>query len=206
VVAKERSEKEPAAAITVRPLEKDDWPTIVRLFGDKGACGGCWCMWPRVPRGGKLWQESKGEVNRDNLRKLIRAGRVHGVLAFAEDEPVGWCSFGPREQFPRLETVRALKREWADDTWSVVCFYILPRWRGRGVATRLLEAATARAFALGAREIEGYPIVAKKGRLPGAFVWTGIPALFERTGYCELNRPEASRPIYIHPRPGNKRR
>jgi GNAT superfamily N-acetyltransferase len=205
VVARERADKEHKADITVRPLETDDWSTIAQLFGDKGACGGCWCMWPRVPRGGKLWQESKGKPNRDNFRKLIRAGRVHGVLAFAGDEPVGWCSFGPRQDFPRLETVRALKRQSTNDTWSIVCFYILPRWRGCGVATRLLEAATARAFALGAREIEGYPVVPKKGRMPGVFAWTGVPALFERQGYDELDRPEASRPIFIQTRPLRKR-
>jgi GNAT superfamily N-acetyltransferase len=205
VAAKERTNKDHKTDITVRPLKTDDWSTIVELFGDKGACGGCWCMWPRVPRGGKLWQESKGKPNRDNFRKLIRAGRVHGVLAFAGNEPVGWCSFGPRQDFPRLETVRALKRQSRDDTWSVVCFYILPRWRGCGVATRLLEAATARAFSLGAREIEGYPVVPKKGRMPGVFAWTGVPALFERQGYDKLDRAEASRPIFIQTRPVRSR-
>ena len=205
MATKEKADKEHEARITVRPLKTDDWPSIVQLFGDKGACGGCWCMWPRVPRGGKLWQENKGKSNRDNFRRLIRAGRVYGVLAFAGDEPVGWCSFGPRQDFPRLETVRALKRQSTDGTWSIVCFYILPRWRGRGVATRLLEAATARAFALGAREIEGYPVVPKTGRMPGVFAWTGVPALFERQRYAELDRPEALRPIFVHARPARKR-
>jgi GNAT superfamily N-acetyltransferase len=93
--------------------------------------------------------------------------------------------------------VRALKRQWADDTWSIVCFYILPRWRSRGVATRLLEAATARAFALGAREIEGYPVVPKQGRMPAAFAYTGVPALFEKERYKKLPRPGMSRPLYI---------
>jgi GNAT superfamily N-acetyltransferase len=205
VTPKEKPKKEQGANLTVRTLQTDDWPTIVQLFGEKGACGGCWCMWPRVPRGGKLWQECKGKPNRDNFRRLIRADRVHGVLAFAGAEPVGWCSFGPRQDFPRLETVRALKRQSTDETWSIVCFYILPRWRGRGVATRLLEAATVRAFALGAREVEGYPVVPRTDRMPGVFAWTGVPALFERQGYSELDRPEASRPIFIQTRPRRKR-
>src|SRR5712692_9025568 len=94
--------------LDIRPLEPDDWPIIVKLFGDNGACGGCWCMWPRVPRGGKLWDDLKGAKNRDRFRRLVRAGKVHGVLAFRGEEPVGWCSFGPRSTFPRLERVRAL--------------------------------------------------------------------------------------------------
>jgi GNAT superfamily N-acetyltransferase len=198
------TEKQPGTptgdgSITVRPLQPDDWPLIEWLFGAKGACGGCWCMWPRVPRGGKLWEETKGPKNRAAFRGLVKAGKVHGVLAFCGQEPVGWCCFGPRETFPRLETVRALKRDWSADTWSIVCFYIPSRWRNRGVATRLLEAATARAFALGAREIEGYPVVPKKPpeRIPAAFAWTGIPALFEKADYEELPRPEMSRPLYL---------
>jgi GNAT superfamily N-acetyltransferase len=186
-------------AIHVRPLEPTDWPIIVQLFGDNGACGGCWCMWPRIPRGGKLWEDLKGAKNRDRLRRLIRAGKVHGVLAFCGEEPVGWCSFGPRRTFPRLQRVRALQREWSEDTWSIVCFYIPAAWRGRGIATHLLEAATHHALRLGAREIEGYPVMPKNPAepLPAAFAWTGVPALFEKAGYSELSRPAASRTIFV---------
>jgi GNAT superfamily N-acetyltransferase len=185
--------------LQIRTLERADWPLIVKLFGANGACGGCWCMWPRVPRGGKAWEEAKGAKNRDRFRRLVQAGKVHGVLAFCGEEPVGWCSFGPRVAFPRLERVRAIQRAWREDTWSIVCFYIPSNWRGRGVASRLLEAATARAFTLGAREIEGYPVVPKNPHepVPAVFAWTGVPELFERAGYSEYIRPEASRPIFV---------
>jgi GNAT superfamily N-acetyltransferase len=185
--------------LTVRPLKPDDWPIIVRLFGDNGACGGCWCMWPRVPKGGKSWDEAKGAKNRERFRRLVKAGKVHGVLAFAGEEPVGWCSFGPRSTFPRLERVRALQRDWSDTTWSIVCFYIPTRWRSCGVATQLLEAATKEALSLGATEIEGYPVVPNNPpmKVPAAFAWTGVPALFEEAGYEELDRSDATRPIYL---------
>ena len=187
------------AELIVRPLEPDDWPHLARLFGDNGACGGCWCMWWRVPRGGKLWEEAKGKKNRDTFRRLVKARKVHGVLAFVGKEPVGWCSFGPRGDFPRLETVKALRRDFDEGTWSIVCFFIPARWRGKGVASRLLEAATNRARELGARVIEGYPIVPKEdsGPVPAAFAWTGVPVLFERAGFEELERPGAARPIYV---------
>jgi GNAT superfamily N-acetyltransferase len=185
--------------LTLRPLSPADWPIIVELFGDNGACGGCWCMWWRVPQGGKTWDEAKGAKNRERFRRLIKAGKVRGMLAFAGAEPVGWCCFGPRNTFPRLRRIKALERDCPESTWSMVCFYIPARWRGRGVATRLLEAATARAFALGAREVEGYPVVPKQppARVPAAFAWTGIPALFQAAEYQELDRPAMPRPIYV---------
>lgn len=188
-----------AVTLTIRPLKKKDWPVIEQLFGDRGACGGCWCMWPRLPQGGKLWQEAKGSKNKEDFRHLVEAGKVHAVLAFAGAEPVGWCCFGPRRTFPRLERVRALKRDWAEDTWSIVCFYIPARWRGKGVASQLLQAATERTFALGAREIEGYPVLPAQppARMPAAFAWTGVPALFQKAGYHPLPNPEQSRQVFL---------
>ena len=187
--------------ITARRLQPRDWPTVTELFGARGACGGCWCMWWRVPRGGKLWEDAKGRKNRDSLRRLVRADRVHAVIATTDGEPVGWCSFGPRASFPRLETVRALKRQWSEGTWSIVCFYIKAGWRGCGVASRLLEEATKEAFALGADEVEGYPVVPRQKPMPAAFAWTGVPALFRRAGFKTLRRAGASRPIYLKRRP-----
>jgi GNAT superfamily N-acetyltransferase len=190
--------------LAVEALGRDDWPTVERLFGERGACGGCWCMWWRVPKGGKTWEEAKGPNNRERFRHLVQAGDVHAVIAYVGDEPVGWCSFGPRRTFPRLERVRALRREAPEATWSIVCYYIPAAWRGRGVALRLLEAATERAFTLGASEIEGFPIVPKDAaaKVPAAFAWTGVPALFEAAGYKKMRRPGASRPIYLKMRPG----
>src|SRR6202035_1892135 len=123
-----------AVKLSVRLLREDDWPTIEELFGSNGACGGCWCMWWRVPRGGKLWTEMKGKKNRAAFRKLLENGDVHGVLASCGDKAVGWCSFGPRRSYVRLERVRALRRDWSERTWSILCFYIPPAWRRRGVA------------------------------------------------------------------------
>ena len=187
-----------AESIHVRTLTKNDWPVIEQLFSDNGACGGCWCMWWRVPQGGKTWHEAKGDKNRDTFRRLVRADKVHAVLAFDGNEPVGWCSFGPKETFARLKRIRALQHESPEGTWAIVCFYIPARWRGRGVATALLQAATNRALELGAKAVEGYPVKLKEegARMPGAFAWTGVPALFERSGYEEMQPAGATRLLF----------
>jgi GNAT superfamily N-acetyltransferase len=185
--------------ISLRVLEPNDWPNIVRLFGSNGACGGCWCMWWRVPRGGKLWAEAKGDKNRTAFRKLVQQGLVRGVLAFFGEQPVGWCSFGPRSSFPRLERVRALKRDWSEGTWSINCFYIARGWRGRGIAKRLVEVATNQAFQSGASEVEGYPVVPAAGgkALPAVFAWTGVPAMFESNGYRECSPRSGHRRVFL---------
>jgi len=192
---------------TVRALRSDDWSAIERLFGARGACGGCWCMWWRVPRGGRLWDENKGEPNRRAFRRLVTRGAVHGSLAFSGDEPVGWCCVGPRGEFPRLERTKALASDWDETTWSVVCFFIPTGWRRRGVAGALLREAVRIARDGGARRLEAYPVVAKgTASVPAAFAWTGVPAIFLGQGFRDASAPGASRPLLVRTlRPGRTR-
>ncbi|CAN0415206.1 unnamed protein product, partial [Phaeothamnion confervicola] len=132
------------------------------------------------------WDKGRGDANRRALEKEMRAGHTHALLAFAGDEPVGWCRVGPRESFPRLGKSRKLRRMQAPDaTWSVVCFFLRRDWRGKGVGRALLKAAAAYAFAQGAAGVEGYPVrpAASDKRLPDVFAWTGTRSLFEKAGF-----------------------
>jgi GNAT superfamily N-acetyltransferase len=184
-------------ALSARPLTAADWPVIEELFGAKGACGGCWCMLWRVPFGnGREWKAALGERNRDSFRQLIEEGRVFGTLAFRGGAPVGWCSLGPRGDFPGLTRKRMLQTPWDEKTWSITCFYIPARERGRGVASALLAEALRLAESRGARSVEAYPVRPKEGKkIPAAFAWTGVPALFERAGFrCVIDN--AHQPVY----------
>lgn len=156
-------------------------------------------MWWRVPRGGKLWEKTKGESNRKQLKALVESGKIHAVLALDGGAPIGWCCFGPRHTFPRLETVKAIRRETTPETWSITCFYVAPGRRARGLGAALLDAATELAFAAGARELEGYPVVPQepRRRMPDAFAWTGVPAMFQRAGYHDVSQAAASRRYFV---------
>ncbi len=184
--------------VTVRALEPGDWPLLERLFGANGACGGCWCMHWRVATGGKAWDAVKGAPNRAAMKRLVGDGAVHAVLALADETPVGWCSFGPKPDFPRLAKSRMARNSAWPDAWAVACFFVARGWRDRGVGRRLLDAAGAVAFARGASVLEGYPVAPKgAGRMPDPFAWTGTIRLFEAAGFRAQAVPDGARPIYL---------
>lgn len=184
-----------SSTLTTRPLTPADWSTIEALFGANGACGGCWCMYWRLP-GSKEFSAGKGAGNRERFRALVEGGHAHGVLAFQGDRPVGWCAVGPRLDFVRVLRSRVLARDAGAGTWSLNCLYVPAKQRGKGVASALVEAAAAHAFALGAQEVEAYPVVPTgAGKVPAAFAWTGVPALYTRAGFTPLVRE--GRPVFV---------
>ncbi|MEO8659046.1 MAG: hypothetical protein ABI693_11280 [Bryobacteraceae bacterium] len=48
-------------SLTVRPLTPDLWLSIQDLFGEKGACNGCWCMYWRI---GPVYRQRPREQNK----------------------------------------------------------------------------------------------------------------------------------------------
>jgi len=173
-------------------LSPATWKDLERLFGEKGACGGCWCMTWRLPP--KVFAAQKGDGNRRALRALVKSGRPLGVLAFAGDEPVGWCAVAPRTDFPSLERSRVLAPVDDHPVWSVTCFFIRKDYRRRGVSKELLRAATQLAWKHGASIVEGYPVAAKQ-KSPDVFVWTGVTGTFASNGFVEVARRSPTRPI-----------
>ncbi len=187
--------------IQLRTVGPGDRRAIGRLFGARGACAGCWCMHWRLERGGELWRRMQGEPNRRAFFRLLAGDRIRAVLAEADGEPVGWCSFGPRRDFPRLERSRVFHRaDPAPETWAIVCFFIKAGWRGQGIATSLLKAATKEALRCGAQEIEGLPALhPPAGKLAAAFAWTGVAEMFEAAGFCPVASTTGRR-LYLRAR------
>lgn len=178
----------------VWPLTDERWPDLERLFGPKGACGGCWCMYWRLPR--KVFESSQGEANRCALRQLCQRDPAPGLIGYLGDEPVAWCALGPREVYPVLERSRVLKRVDNQSVWSVVCFFVARRWRHHGLTARLLGAACEYAAQHQAALVEGYPVEPAAGKTPAdVFVYTGLASAFSRAGFVEVARRSPTRPI-----------
>lgn len=178
--------------LTFHPLTLARWADFESLFGARGACGGCWCMWPRLTR--KAFLEGKGAGNKKAVRALVRSGEVPGILAYAGDVPVGWCALGPRPVYTRLAASRVLAPVDEKPTWSVVCFFVARGFRRKGVSVRLLEAASAYAASLGATLLEGYPEEHDAAQ-PDAFVYRGLASAFRKAGFKEALRRSPKRPI-----------
>jgi GNAT superfamily N-acetyltransferase len=179
-----------------QPLTPERWPDLAKLFGERGACGGCWCMWWRLER--SQWARQKGEGNRRALRKLVSAGDPPGLLAYAGGQAVGWCALGPREVYTRLARARSLKPIDETPVWSVTCFFVAKPYRRQGLSVKLLRAAAAYARKRGARALEGYPVEPGKA-LPDVFAYTGLTAAFLEAGFEVVRRPSATRAIVRRP-------
>jgi GNAT superfamily N-acetyltransferase len=183
---------EPLPRLTFHPLTPERWPDLEKLFGNNGACGGCWCMWLRLPR--KDFVAGKGEGNRRALKAIVKAGEVPGILAYAGAEPVGWCAVAPREAHPLWDRSRNYKRIDEKPVWAVSCFYVARPYRKRGMTQALIGAAAAYAKKHGATMVEGYPTDSAK-LTADPFVWSGTLSSFAAAGFQECARRSPSRPM-----------
>ena len=123
------------------PLTAERWPDFEKLFGPRGACGGCWCMFWRLRR--KEFEAGTGGGNRAAVKALVEGGTVPGILAYDGDEPIGWCSVSPRESFPALANSRIFQPVDEKPVWSVTCLFVHRKFRRQGVSVGLLRAAAA---------------------------------------------------------------
>jgi len=179
--------------LSFQPLTPDRWGDLKALFGERGAVGGCWCMWWRLTR--SQYEQQKGAGNKQTFKALVDSGEPPGLLVYAGNEPVAWCSLGPTEQFSMLARSRILKPVDGRPVWSIVCLFIAKAYRQQGVSVRLLGAAIDYAKACGASIVEGYPVEPKKDSMPAVFASTGIAAAFRQTDFVEVLRRSETRPI-----------
>ena len=175
--------------LTVRPLTPDLWPALEDLFGKRGACSGCWCMYWRI---GAAYRHRPAAKNKAAFKAIVANGPPPGLLAFDGELPVGWCQLTPRDDLPYLDKTWRLRRADEMPVWSISCFYIRVGYRRKGVTAALIDAAVTAAKRAKAPAIEAYPLDAD--RTPSASS-TGFASTFERAGFEIVARHVAPRPI-----------
>ncbi len=179
--------------IVTKELTRDHWPALEKLFGSNGACGGCWCQSWKVAKG-ESFDAIKGVIAKSRLQQGVADRSTTGILAFVGEEPVGWCNFGPRLTYPRLERARTLKCADPERVWSITCFFIARGFREQGVATALLAHALRVMKKLKVEIVEGYPSKpGPDGRYVPTFAWTGTQSLFEKAGFEVVGNADGGR-------------
>jgi GNAT superfamily N-acetyltransferase len=176
----------------------DRWADVEIVFGTKGDPARCWCQWFYA---GAQATGAVAAANREALHARVQQGPAPGVLAYRDDEPVGWCAVAPRPTYTRLPRSEVLRGTPADEladptVWSVTCFVVRVGHRRGGVARSLLDGAVVLARESGARVVEAYPIdVAAKRHTSSAELYHGPLSIFVSAGFREVARQRPSRPI-----------
>jgi len=191
--------------VRVVPADQAPWDDLRTVFGTRGTGQRCWCQRYRLARG-----ESFGSVpvedRADRLRRQagcdggLEEGEVtSGLVAYADEEPVGWCAVAPRPAHAGLLRVFRVPWEGREEdradphVWAVTCLFVRARRRRRGVSRVLAAAAVEHARRHGARAVEAYPMTTTTGIEEELHVGT-VPT-FAAAGMTVVSRPSPRRVV-----------
>jgi GNAT superfamily N-acetyltransferase len=182
-------------SVQVHPLTSQRWPDLEALFGENGAEGGCWCMWWRLKP--KDYARNAGQGNKLAFRGLVNAGQPVGLMAYAGERAVGWCSVAPREQLLRIPSSTTWRPVDDLPVWSISCFFVDKAHRGAKIASKLLSAAVEYARVNGAGIVEAYPKDVSVSLKPekDRSLYFGTVDMFRGAGFEEVIRRHPAFPI-----------
>ena len=190
--------------LRIVPANEASWDDLMAVFGTADYSGRCHCQ--RLKVRGWIWRDSTQEQRTAMLRTQTAAGRPNaastsGLVAYLDDEPVGWVAVEPRTAYPKLRTSRV---PWSgrdedkadDEIWAVTCFIVRKGYRGRGLTYPLARATIDFARERGARALEAYPMVTQPGK---EVTWgelnIGARQVFEEAGFKEVTHPTPRRVV-----------
>lgn len=181
--------------LAIRSLTPQVWADFETVMGANGGARGCWCMHWRISM--DEWMDGKGEGNRAAMGRLAESRTPPGALAYLDDEPVAWCGFGDRSDFPRLQRSSIAKPVDDEPVIALTCLLIRKGHRRAGLLTDVITGLcqhleqTART-----RTIEAYPVDPPPGRKAGPdTAMTGIASAFRDAGFTEVARRRHDRPV-----------
>jgi len=178
---------------TSKELSAKTWPDLARLFEkpEIGDAWWCWCMHHHVesysaPENAQPRTRAERAVrNRRQKEKLVRNGRAHGVIVYANREPVGWCQYGPREELPQVDQSRNYRNLAPTDEkkklWRITCFVVDKKYRKSGAASTALKSALEAIRRKGGGLVEAIPVSKTDQGL--GYMYTGTISMFQKAGF-----------------------
>ncbi len=181
--------------IIVQPVSEATFDDVQTVFGERGQAARCQCQ--RYRMGWYDHQSDNVAGRRDLLRDQV--GEGHGLLAYLDAEPVGWCSVAPRPDYPYLrQPTWKGRNENKDDAtvWAATCFAIRAGFRRQGVSRALVASAIDLARDSGARALEAYPMQPAPGKdVPWGEMHVGALSAFLAAGFRIVHTPSLRRAI-----------
>ena len=104
---------------------------------------------------------------------------MRGYLAYSDSNVVGWCNANSQEAYENVNFDLSADKSLNDNKIkSVVCFCIAPEFRGKGIASELLNRVCLDAADEGFDYVEAYPF---KNDIYKAY--HGPRAMYEKNGF-----------------------
>lgn len=188
--------------LRIAPANLAESEDLDAIFGTRGPAARCQCQRYRLAPGEAF---AKQPVEERRRRLLEQAGCADleasssGLVAWLEQEPVGWCAVGPRSDLIGL--VRTFTVPWKDrhedrtdpSVWAMTCVLVRTGYRRRGIAAALVRASVAHARAAGAHRLEGYPITTTD--VIGEELHVGTVHTFAEAGFARVSAPTHRRMV-----------
>ncbi|UYQ77177.1 GNAT family N-acetyltransferase [Glutamicibacter sp. JL.03c] len=167
-------------SLRIEPLTESRMEDFAAVVNPNHRQKHCWCLSHRLSA--REIRERGGEDRYEAMCSLAREEIAPGVIAYLEDQPVGWCSISPRAQIPRLENSKLIRPVDELKVWSIICMVVRAGYRRRGVNRQMVLGALGYAKSLGAPAVEAYP-VDPEGRMDLTMAFVGTRTMFEEAGF-----------------------
>jgi GNAT superfamily N-acetyltransferase len=181
--------------IIVQPVDATLFDDVQTVFGVRGQPHRCQCQGYRMGWHAQHSDDIAGR--RELLRDQVVEG--HGLIAYLDREPVGWCSVAPRCDYGYLrKTTWSGRNEDKDDprVWAVTCFVTRAGYRHQGVSRALARGTVDLARQHGAGTVEAYPMRPAPGKeVTWGELHVGALSAFVDAGFRIVHTPSLRRAV-----------
>ncbi|MGO2810813.1 MAG: GNAT family N-acetyltransferase [Brevibacterium aurantiacum] len=148
----------------------------------------CWCLTYRL--GSRASGKLDAAARMAAVHDLCSHSPSPGILAYLEDEVVGWASVAPRSQVAELADPTTYPRVDDVEPWSIFCLRTRGGKRRQGIGQQVLRGAIDFAWSNGAEAIEAYPLDTTEKTAP-VFTYPGLRSMFEKEGFTKVADTES---------------
>ncbi len=165
--------------IQIRQLSSETWHDFSVLMQGDAQCSECWCLNHREPTGC-----ATGLAAKEKMRELTAERRTRGLLAYSGLDCVGWLAVDPMAELVGHDCHSSGQL----GEWAIHCVFVKDSFRGKGLATTLIQAGVLFAKEQGASIVSAFPIPeVNRCRFPANVAeFSGRYSTFSKLGF----RPE----------------